>query len=270
MTVAATPQPTSYPGRWVFEAMDTVFSLTIPEPMDAQAVVRAITDDLELIESLLSVFRSDSEISRWRLGLVLDEQLSAETREVMVACDKAEQATGGLFSARRDDGYDPTGYVKGWALARAAKLMDDAGITSYCLNGGGDIVARGVGPSGAPWRLGVAHPYRQGELATIIAAQPGDGRSIAVATSGVSERGSHISNPTDGWRPTQSAVTVVGRDIALVDMAATAALAAGRDGPDVSAQLVQRLGLEAFGFDEDRRPWWTPGMPKLALLPQTH
>ena len=250
--------------------MDTVFSLTVPEPCppDAQAVVRDIIADVELTESLLSVFRPDSEISRWRCGLISDSQLSTETREVIDACDRAEQMTDGLFSARREGGYDPTGYVKGWALARAAKRLDDAGIATYCLNGGGDIIARGAGPKGSPWRLGVAHPYRQGELATIISARPGDRRPIAVATSGTNERGAHISNPIDGWRPILSAVTVVGHDIELADMAATAALAAGRDGPDASARLAQRLGLEAFGFGEDRHPWWTPGMPQLAMLPQ--
>lgn len=249
--------------------MDTVFSLAVPEPhrLDLQTVVADIMADVAMTESLLSVFRPDSEISRWRLGLIPDARLSAQTRAVMDACNQAEQVTNGLFSARRPGGYDPTGYVKGWALARAAKRMDDAGIASYCLNGGGDIIARGVGPTGTPWRLGVAHPYRPGEVATIVSAPPDDPRPIAVATSGTSQRGAHVSNPIDGWRPTRSAVTVVGHDIELADMAATAALAAGRDGREASARLVQRLGLEAFGFDEDQYPWWTPGMPRLALLP---
>jgi len=194
--------------------------------------------------------------------------LSAETRAVITDCDLAEELTGGLFSARRDGEYDPTGYVKGWALAQAGRQLSEAGFGSFCLNGGGDIIARGVNPDGAPWQLGVAHPYRPGELSIVVAAPVDDSRPIAVATSGTAERGAHIVNPLDGWRPVNSSVTVVGHDIAFVDMAATAAVAAGRDGSAAPAALVQRLGLEAFGFDEDRHPWWTPGMTKFALLPE--
>ncbi|MCL2489684.1 MAG: FAD:protein FMN transferase [Propionibacteriaceae bacterium] len=270
----------STPRRWVIESMNTVFSLVVAGVTpDVDDVVAAIEDDFVTIESRLSVFRPDSEISQWRDGRLPDAQLSADLREVIEACDQAEAITGGLFSARRAGGYDPTGYVKGWALARAARRLDGAGL-DYCLNGGGDIIARGVNPEGAAWRLGIAHPYRPGELATIVSMtttpslratppEEGNGGPIAVATSGTGERGSHIVNPLDGWRPVNSSVTVVGHDIALVDMAATAALAAGRDGPRDCAALVQRLGLEAFGFDEDRHPWWTDGMPKYALLPQT-
>jgi len=251
--------------------MDTVFSFAIPrtpEHIDLAALVSAITDDLEAIESTLSVFRPDSEINRWSRGQLADDQLDAGTREVIAACDRLEMLTGGLFAARRDGRYDPTGYVKGWALARAAATLDGAGATSYCLNGGGDIIARGSGPHGVPWRVGVAHPYRAGELATIVTAIPGDVRPMAVATSGTSERGRHIVEPTCGWRPTRSAVTVVGHDIAFADAIATAALAAGRQGPGASIQLVQNLGMDAFGFDEDGRPWWTPGMADHALLPR--
>jgi len=102
-------------------------------------------------------------------------------------------------------------------------------------------------------------------LATVITVP--DGERLAVATSGTSQRGAHIVHPGDGWRPRHSAVTVVGEDMALVDPLATAALALGRDGSAAPSALVTRLGCEAFGFGEDGRPWWTPGMPRCAALP---
>ena len=263
-------QSESYGRRWVFESMYTVFSLVVAGvvPPNADDLVAEIRDEFGRIESRLSVFQPDTEISRWRAGRLAYAKLSAETRAIITDCDLAEELTGGLFSARRDGEYDPTGYVKGWALAQAGRMLTEAGIGSYCLNGGGDITARGVNGDGAPWQLGVAHPYRAGEMSIVIAAPVDDGRPIAVATSGTTERGAHISNPLDGWRPVNSSVTVVGHDIAFVDMAATAAVAAGKDGSAAPAALVQRLGLEAFGFDENRHPWWTPGMTKYALLPE--
>ena len=283
--------------RWLVNVMDTVFSLVIPqptrgdgsrgalssrhddgsrEPSPWSTVVEAIADDWRTTEERLSVFRPDSEINLWQRGEILDDRLSPETRAVIAACDRLERRTGGLFSAHRDGGYDPsghartydpTGYVKGWALARAARLLDQASAASYCVNGGGDVVARGLGPHHVPWRIGVAHPYRPGELATIVTTVPGDERTVAVATSGTGERGQHVIDPIDGWRPTCSTVTVVGHDIALADAIATAALAAGHDGSAAPAALVVRFGLEAFGFGEDRRPWWTPGMTAYAPLP---
>ena len=257
--------------RWVARAMDTVFSLVIPtaaQPPGVADVVAAVVEDWHAVERRLSVFRPDSEISRWRFGQVADAELSPETREVIAACDELEELTGGVFSARRAGSFDPTGYVKGWAMARTARLLDRAGIPSYCLNAGGDVIAVGHAPAGFPWRIGLAHPHRPGELATVVTAAPGDERPVAVATSGTAERGRHIAHPADGWRPNRSAISVVGHDIALADAIATAALAAGRDGPEAAGALVRKLGLEAFGFDEDCRPWWTPGLPAYALLPR--
>ena len=258
-------------GRWLVHAMDTVFSIASPEVAgrsDADALIASIAGSLAATEQTMSVFREDSEISRYRRGEITHDQLSAATREVIAACDHLERQTEGVFSAHWDGGVDPTGYVKGWALARAAHVLDRWGVASYCINGGGDIVARGDGPDGVGWRVGIAHPYRPGELATVVTAIPGDDRCLAVATSGTSERGRHIVNPVDGWRPERSSVTVVGHDIALVDAVATAALAAGRAGRGASAAMVRHFELEAFGFDEDGRPWWTPGMARYALLPQ--
>jgi len=258
-------------GRWLVHAMDTVFSIASPGlagRADAAALIESIADDWAATERTMSVFQESSEISRYRQGEITDEQLSAASREVLSACDQLERRTDGVFSGRRDGRVDPTGYVKGWALARAAQALDRAGVDAYCINGGGDIVARGSGFHGVAWRVGIAHPFRPGELATIVTAIPGDARCLAVATSGTSERGRHIVNPVDGWRPERSSVTVVGHDIALVDAVATAALAAGRTGRSASAHMVRRFDLEAFGFDEDARPWWTPGMANYALLPQ--
>ena len=249
--------------RWLVRAMDTVFSIVVPA-LDADDTVRGIASDWSMIEQKLSVFLPDSEISSWRRGEILDDQLSVEVTEVIAACDWLEAKTDGLFSPHQAGGYDPTGYVKGWALSRAAARLDQVGIASYCVNGGGDIIARGTGSHGVPWRVGIAHPNRAGELATVVTAIPGDGSALAVATSGTSERGQHVVNPINGWRPARSSVTVVGHDIALVDAIATAALAAGSG---ASAELVGRFGCEALGFDEAGFPWWTPGMADYALLP---
>jgi len=249
--------------------MDTVVSLLIPGAgRAADPVVEAITDDLARIEERASVFRPDSEINRWSQGRLAEDDLSPETRQILAGCAELAERSSGVFSPWREGRYDPTGYTKGWAMAQVARRLDDAGFGSYCLNAGGDIVARGRGPTGRPWRIGIAHPFRAGELALVLTPVPDDPAPFAVATSGTTERGRHIAHPVTGWRPTHSMVTVVGVGIAEVDAIATAALAAGEHGHVEPARLIRALGLEGFGFDEERRPWWTDGMTAYAPLPR--
>ena len=38
---------------------------------------------------------------------------------------------------------DPSGYVKGWAIERAARILEAAGAENFCINAGGDIALRG-------------------------------------------------------------------------------------------------------------------------------
>ena len=252
--------------------MGTAFSLAIVGESSAttEKLVTAIRYDFGRIESWLSVVRPDSELYQWQHGYLSDAQLSMETREVMAACELAEELTGGLFSAQHAGHYDPTFYVKGWALERAGRRLDEAEVSSYYLNGDGDITARGDGPDGLPWRLGVGHPYHPGALATVISEPPGDSRPIAIATSRATQPDGHVTTAHDDWVPALSSITVAGHNIAFVNMASAAALAAGRQGSQASAALVHRLGLEALGFDENQHPWWTEGMRQFAVLPAHH
>ncbi|MEV0494132.1 FAD:protein FMN transferase [Streptomyces atratus] len=54
--------------------------------------------------------------------------------------------------------------------------------------------APGPGGPGAPWRIGIAHPLRPGELAIVVMAH----HDRAVATSGTAERGAHLLSPHHG------------------------------------------------------------------------
>ena len=254
-------------GHWTVHAMGTVFSLRLGVLGACGAEVAAdVATDLDEVERTFSPYLPTSEVSRIQAGGLALADASDQVRDVARACADLERRTDGAFSAWWDDGqrFDPTGYVKGWALARAARILARHG--AYCLAGGGDVVAQGLSPSGRPWQVGVAHPVRRGELATVVAARSADER-LAVATSGTSERGRHVVHPRTGWRPERSQVTAVGRDIATTDAAATAILALGGEGRAAQAALAARLGVEILVFDEAARPWWTPGMAAVALLP---
>jgi thiamine biosynthesis lipoprotein len=100
---------------------------------------------------------------------------------------------------------DLGGIAKGEALCRIARLLSDAGCTDFLVNGGGDIVSRGVKPDGTAWFIGVQHPRNSERL---LAALPLD--SGTVYTSGDYERFylkdgkryHHIFNPGTGYSAT--------------------------------------------------------------------
>ncbi len=101
------------------------------------------------------------------------------------------------------------GNAKGAALDAAARVLAEADIERFCVDGGGDIVARGEGPSG-PWRVGIQHPRApRGKVLAALKITGG-----AVATSGDyerfvvvdGERVHHILDPRDG-RPAEACVS---------------------------------------------------------------
>jgi len=210
---------------------------------------------LHWVDATFSTYRADSEISRLGRGEITLLDCAPEVVDVMAACEAMTAVSGGYFSAWYAGELDPSGYVKGWAIERAAAMLTAAGSVSHCVNGGGDV--RCVGPrdvaGGQPWRVGITDPLRPGGLSTVVT-----GSDIAVATSGVAERGAHIVDPLTGQPVTgELSVTIVGPDLAYADAYATAAVAMGY--PAAVDWISGLDGYEAFGIRADGSRWETTG-----------
>lgn len=220
---------------WTAELMGTIVSIHVVGRPAARAVPAAAVDaaastiaELRELEALFSPFRRASEISRLRRGALALADADPRVREVEAACREREEATGGRFSASWSGGFDPTGYVKGWAADRAASaylapLLADAGVMAVGINVGGDLrvwTARGADWS---WNVGIADPVRPGGVLAMLRLRNG-----AVATSGTAERGAHLVDPRSGV-PVRAAVsaTVVADDLTTADVWATALAVAG-------------------------------------------
>jgi thiamine biosynthesis lipoprotein len=157
-------------------------------------------------------------------------------RGVLARCQELRVETGGLFDARAGGRLDPSGFVKGWAVERAAAF----GSGRFLIDAGGDVVLRGE------WRVGIRHPYERDRLAAAITVA-----DCAVATSGAYERGPHIIDPRTRLPASGlSSVTVVGRDLGTADAYATAAFVAGD--PAWTAGLAGLAGLAALTIAGDR------------------
>ena len=207
---------------------------------------------LREVDAIFSTYREDSEISRLDRGELTLAECRAEVDEVLTRCLALERATGGFFSARPNGRLDPSGLVKGWAVAGAAERLAAAGAASFCINAGGDVIARGRPEPGRRWRVGIRHPVELDKVAAVVAVE-----DVAVATSGEYERGAHIVDPHTG-RPPEGllSVTVIGPDLATADAYATAAFAMGAGGPAWTAGLD---GYEALCITSGREVLSTPG-----------
>jgi thiamine biosynthesis lipoprotein len=215
-----------------------------------------VFDWLRLVDKTFSTYRDDSEVSRLNRGELQLEDAHPDVREVLARCEELRLETNGYFDMRagRNGGLDPSGLVKGWAVDRAAALLDEAGIRNYALSAGGDMVLRGGALPDAAWRVGIQHPLDSTQIADVV-----EGSNLAVATSGEYARGRHVFDPHTGQPPAGVlSVTVTGPDLGTADAFATAAFAMGAKGPHWTARL---RGYEAMTILADERVLKTPGFP---------
>lgn len=245
--------------RHVERTMGTVFSFDIRDAR-TPAIQTAVHDAvawLHRVDEVFSTYRPDSAVSRLSRGEIGLDDCPAEVPEVLDLCEQAGVVTRGWFSATPDGTLDPSGLVKGWAVERAGRLLQAAGAHHTCVNGGGDLQLSGEAAPGIPWRIGIAHPLRPGELCAVVT-----GRDLAVATSGTAERGRHILDPHTGAPAAGPAsVTVVGPGLSLTDAYATAAFAMGASARDWLEKLDGYEGLAVTG---DGGTWRTSGFPGIS------
>jgi FAD:protein FMN transferase len=244
--------------RHAEHVMGTVVSFDVPPwagpPSARDAVLGRAVSWLHWVDATFSPYRDDSDVSRFGRGSLALSDCAPELAQVLAACAEVSALSGGYFTTTPGGRFDPSGYVKGWAIERAAAMLTAAGSAEHSVNGGGDIQCVGERGPGQPWRVGIAHPLRPGSLALVVT-----GRDFAVATSGVAERGPHIINPRTGQPATGLAsVTVVGAGLAAADAYATAAFAMGTGARDWIETVD---GYEAFAITPGGAAWQTSGFP---------
>jgi thiamine biosynthesis lipoprotein len=206
--------------RQARQIMGMPIIIDIPDCENAE-VFEAVFTRFHEIDARFSTYKKNSEVSEFQAGKLAEAALSTELKEVITQCRQAEDWTGGYFSAWADGVFDPSGYVKGWAISEAGKLIEKSGFKTYCISAGGDILA--ASDSDKVWHIGIQNPLAKGKILNKLSILNG-----AAATSGNYERGAHIINPKTK-KPAQQllGVTVTGPDIIKADILATACFAMG-------------------------------------------
>jgi FAD:protein FMN transferase len=156
---------------------------------------------------------------------------------------------GVLRKAHHGLALDLSGIAKGHAVDQVATALEEAGFADYLVDIGGELRARGHGPHGEPWRIGVERP-EPGPRSVLRVIELDGG---AIATSGdyrhyfehAGQRYSHTIDPRTG-RPVAhrlASVSVVDRRAMTADALATAMMVLG---PTEGLALARRLEVAAL------------------------
>ncbi len=198
--------------------------------------VNSVKTLVEQIDLDFSTYKDGSYISRLRRNEIGIADCPESVQEIWGLCEIARDLTEGAFDPWAvTGGFDPSGYVKGWAGDKCAQILAAAGCQQIQVNAAGDLTLRGgVGEGGEikPWAIGVLNPDNRQEVLRIFNITDG-----AIATSGAYERGAHIFDPATGTIAIGAkSATVIGPDGGLCDALATALMVAGEDGAGWFAQ----------------------------------
>ncbi|WP_432473284.1 FAD:protein FMN transferase [Amphritea sp. HPY] len=172
---------------------------------------------------------------------------------------------------QRDIYIDLSAIAKGYGVDRVARQLESKGITSYLVEVGGELRAKGLKPDGVSWKVAIEAPViGDRQIQRIVAVN-----NVGIATSGdyrnyFEENGvrfSHTINPADGKpiRHRLASVTVLADDCASADALATAMMVMG---PERAEAFASQQGVEALlivktdtGFTEIM----TPGFSKFLV-----
>lgn len=232
--------------------MGTVFRITVLDADARVAEVDRAFEWLRWVEQTFSVFLHDSEITRIGDGRLRTVDASKAVQDVLSDCEALSETTGKRFSIRSQQesrpGLDPSGYVKGWSVDRAASALIAAGVMRFTIDAGGDILCVGTAPSGSGWRVGLRLPSTPDAMGAVLTIAMG-----AVATSGTYFRGDHIWGDRRRDGEIVSA-TVVGPSLGIADSLATAIFA------DQAESLAWMSAFPDYGvalMTNDGRLRWT-------------
>ena len=207
------------------------------------------------VDELFSTYREDSQVSSLRADSLKIENTDPLVKEVWERCLQVRELTGGAFDPWKvDGGFDPSGFVKGWAADKCGQIFEKYGVENSLVNAAGDISVRGgllIDEAVKQWPLQIRNPEKFYEVVKDIPINNG-----AIATSGVGEKGSHIKDPFTGLIAIGAlSATVIGPDGGMAEALATALVVLGKDG----AALFERSEFKdysAFVIDRHSNTSW--------------
>ncbi len=204
-----------------------------------------------------SPYKTTSEVSRLNRQPLFERRYSAELTQIMLLAEQTKQDSDGYFDVHHNGVFDPSGIVKGWAIQKAAAVLN-GWTNNFYIEAGGDIQVSGLSQYGSAWRIGVRNPFNRTENVAVVTLE-----NAAIATSGTAIRGAHIYDPIQGRALNEVvSLSVISSRILDADRMATAAFAMGEKGLDF---LNRRRGYEAYMIYADGSAAMTAGWQAYTL-----
>jgi thiamine biosynthesis lipoprotein len=179
-----------------------------------------------------------------------ERELEAAVRSTGFGHVRLDAGARSVRFDRQGLAVDLGGVAKGRAIDEAATVLEEAGVVNALLHGGTSTVrARGGGPDGGGWRVGIPAPRDPDAPPGARTEAPGLAATVTlldealsvseIAGKGFTDRGAfhgHVLDPRTG-RPVTGALlaAVVGPSAAETDALSTALLVLGADAPGVPA-----------------------------------
>jgi thiamine biosynthesis lipoprotein len=175
---------------------------------------------------------------------------------------------GKRIGVGKGQSIDLGGIAKGYAADKAGEALLKAGLKSFMVQAGGDLLARGT-KSGQPWMIGIRDP--RGPRGRFFAAAPVIDHSFS--TSGDYERYfmhngkryHHIIDPQTGF-PSRGArsVTLYAKDAFTADALDTTVLMLG---PEKGLRLLKQFpGVGAVIVDTENKVHVTPNLKPILVF----
>jgi thiamine biosynthesis lipoprotein len=223
--------------------------------VELEAGLAEVSEYVKLIDREFSTYKPDSQVSQIRRGELKIEDASSRMQEIWRLCEVARELTEGSFDPWCvKGGYDPSGYVKGWAADRCMEILKRYGAENIQINAGGDLSLAGGFEDGKPWSIGIRNPENRFEYLKVIEVMDG-----AMATSGTYEIGAHIKDPHTGLIAIGArSATVIGPDGGVADALATALIVTGKDGA-VLFSKPELADYRTWVIDRNEDSAWTLG-----------
>ena len=262
-------------------------------PFNEKSVITHVNKNeaVTLDDHFITVFRLSSEIYKdtegafditvaplvnaWGFGFkngITPDRHAIDSLMQFVGFDKVKLQDGKIIKTDDRLMLDCSAIAKGYGVDAVARLLKSKGIDNYMVEIGGEIVAFGENPKGAPWRIGVSKPDDDSvnvsnEIQGIINIT-----NRAMATSGNyrnfyykgGKKYAHTIDPKTGC-PVQHSIlsaTVVSDECAKADAYATAFMVMGLD--KAKAVLARHKDMMAyFIYSDDKgnnKVWYSPSL----------
>ena len=262
-------------------------------PFNEKSVITHVNKNeaVTLDDHFITVFRLSSEIYKdtegafditvaplvnaWGFGFkngITPDRHAIDSLMQFVGFDKVKLQDGKIIKTDDRLMLDCSAIAKGYGVDAVARLLKSKGIDNYMVEIGGEIVASGENPKGAPWRIGVTKPDDDSvsvsnEIQGIINIS-----NRAMATSGNyrnfyykgGKKYAHTIDPKTGC-PVQHSIlsaTVVSDECAKADAYATAFMVMGLD--KAKAVLARHKDMMAyFIYSDDKgnnKVWYSPSL----------